>query len=83
MGTTSFGKGIVQTLLPLVDGSAIKITTAHYYSPSGFDLHGVGLEPDVEIPFVYPEELEEDEELTDEMDNQLQKGMEVLQEMMK
>lgn len=83
VGTTSFGKGIVQTLLPLGDGSAIKITTAHYYSPSGFDLHGVGLEPDVEIPFEYPEELEEDEELTDEMDNQLQKGMEVLQEMMK
>lgn len=83
VGTTSFGKGIVQTLLPLGDGSAIKITTAHYYSPSGFDLHGVGLEPDVEIAFEYPEGLGEDEELTDEMDNQLQKGMEVLQGMMK
>lgn len=83
VGTTSFGKGIVQSLLPLGDGSAIKITTAHYYSPSGFDLHGVGLEPDVEIAFEYPEDLGEDEELTDEMDNQLQKGIEVLEEMMK
>lgn len=51
VGTTSFGKGIVQTLLPLGDGSAVKLTTAHYYSPSGFDLHGVGLEPDVEVEY--------------------------------
>ena len=51
VGTTTFGKGIVQTLLPLGDGSAVKLTTAHYYSPSGFDLHGVGLEPDVEIAY--------------------------------
>ena len=83
VGTTSFGKGIVQSLLPLGDGSAIKITTAHYYSPSGFDLHGVGLEPDVEIVFEYPEDLEEGEELTDAMDNQLQKGIEVLRGMIK
>ncbi len=51
VGTTTFGKGIVQTLLPLGDGSAVKLTTAHYYSPSGFDLHGIGLEPDVEIAY--------------------------------
>ena len=37
VGTTSYGKGIVQNLIPLGDGSAIKITTAHYYTPSGFD----------------------------------------------
>lgn len=81
VGTTSFGKGIVQTLIPLGDGSAVKLTTAHYYSPSGFDLHGIGLEPDVEIAFEYPEDLENGEELKDEDDNQLQKGMEVLREM--
>ncbi len=56
VGTTSFGKGIVQSLLPLGDGSAVKLTTAHYYSPSGFDLHGVGLEPDVEVEYEYPQE---------------------------
>ena len=49
VGTTSYGKGIVQNLIPLGDGSAIKITTAHYYTPSGFDLHGKGIEPDVEV----------------------------------
>lgn len=59
VGTTSFGKGIVQTLLPLGDGSAVKLTTAHYYSPSGFDLHGVGLEPDVEIAYELPKEDED------------------------
>ena len=37
VGTTSYGKGIVQNLIPLGDGSAIKLTTAHYYTPSGFD----------------------------------------------
>ena len=54
VGTTSFGKGIVQTLLPLGDGSAVKLTTAHYYSPSG-----VGLEPDVEIAYELPKEDED------------------------
>lgn len=54
VGTTTFGKGIVQTLLPLGDGSAVKLTTAHYYSPSGFDLHGIGLEPDVEVAYEPP-----------------------------
>lgn len=81
----------MRKFVKIITGPVLVITvlgiTLHHrstlYSPSGFDLHGVGLEPDVEIPFEYPEELGEDEELTDEMDNQLQKGMEVLQEMMK
>lgn len=81
VGTTSFGKGIVQTLLPLGDGSAIKLTTAHYYSPSGFDLHGVGLKPDEEIDFIYPESSGIGDEITELQDNQLQKAIEVLQEM--
>ncbi len=66
VGTTTFGKGIVQTLLPLGDGSAVKMTTAHYYSPSGYDLHGIGLEPDVEVAYEPPQtekaELKEEEE---------------------
>lgn len=92
VGTTTFGKGIVQTVFSLQDGSAIKITTAHYYSPSGFDLHGIGITPDVEIAYEIPERLlnfDSDEaassggviQLTDEDDNQLMKAKEVLQEM--
>ena len=66
VGTTTFGKGIVQTLLPLGDGSAVKLTTAHYYSPSGFDLHGIGLEPDVEIEYKTPEEASQKAEAATE-----------------
>lgn len=62
VGTTSFGKGIVQALLPLDDGSAVKVTIAHYYTPSGHDIHKKGLEPDVEI------ELELDEDLIGQYD---------------
>lgn len=80
VGTTTFGKGIVQNVIPFEDGSAIKLTTAHYYSPSGFDLHGVGIAPDVEIEFEIPEEVLEGKEFTDEDDNQLQKAIEVMKE---
>jgi len=46
LGTHSFGKGSVQTLMPLGDGRAIKLTTAHYFTPSGRSIHGKGIEPD-------------------------------------
>lgn len=49
MGTTSFGKGIVQSVIPFSDGSAIKITTSSYYTPSGVCIHGIGIEPDVVV----------------------------------
>ncbi len=47
MGTKSFGKGSVQTVIPLRDGSALRLTTSLYYTPSGKSIHGEGLEPDV------------------------------------
>ena len=47
MGTKTFGKGSVQTIIPLRDGSAIRLTTSTYYTPSGRSIHGEGLEPDV------------------------------------
>ena len=78
VGTTSYGKGIVQNLIPLGDGSAIKITTAHYYTPSGFDLHGKGIEPDVEVEL--NEELKTQAVVKPEEDNQLQKAVQVLKE---
>ncbi|MCR4779133.1 MAG: S41 family peptidase [Lachnospiraceae bacterium] len=49
VGTKSFGKGIVQTVIPLDDGSGIKITFAKYFSPKGTNIHGSGFEPDVEV----------------------------------
>ena len=76
VGTTSYGKGIVQNLIPLGDGSAIKITTAHYYTPSGFDLHGKGIEPDVTVEL--EESLKTQAVVEPEEDNQVQKAAEVL-----
>lgn len=77
VGTTTFGKGIVQHLIPLDDGTAIKLTTSHYFTPSGFDLHGKGIEPDVEIEL--EEELKTKISIEPEEDNQLQKAISVLQ----
>ncbi len=77
VGTTTFGKGIVQTILPLADGSGIKITTSSYYSPKGTNIHGTGIEPDVVCEFdseaYYGEE---------QFDNQLDRAKEVLKDMM-
>lgn len=49
IGTTTFGKGIVQSYYNLSDGSGLKITTAHYFTPAGHDIHGVGITPDIEV----------------------------------
>lgn len=78
VGTTSFGKGIVQTLVQLEDGSAVKMTVSHYYTPSGFDLHKKGLDPDEEIALEVPEEFKGAYELPLDQDNQVQKALEVL-----
>lgn len=43
IGTTTFGKGIVQTIFPLEDGDAVKLTTAKYFTPNGNYIHGVGI----------------------------------------
>ena len=78
VGTKTFGKGIVQNLIPLDNGTAIKMTTAHYYTPSGFDLHGKGIEPDVEVEL--EEKLKTQAVVKPEEDNQLQKAVQVLKE---
>lgn len=49
VGKTSFGKASVQTIIPLNDGSAIKLTTARYYTPNGRSIQGVGIDPDIEV----------------------------------
>ena len=66
LGTKTFGKGIVQSVIPLGDETAIKITTMHYYPPSGYDLHGVGVEPDEEV------EMKEGAAVGTDGDSQLQ-----------
>lgn len=50
IGRTTFGKGSVQTILPLSGGQAIKLTTSRYYSPSGVSIHERGIEPDIVLP---------------------------------
>lgn len=54
IGTKTFGKGVVQTIYPLPDGSAIKITTARYLTPSGRDINAVGISPDIAVNDVKP-----------------------------
>lgn len=49
VGTKTFGKGRVQTIMPLQDGSAVAITTAKYLTPSGTDIHKKGIEPDIKV----------------------------------
>ncbi len=49
IGTTSFGKGSVQTILPLSDGSGLRLTTAKYYTPKGKSIHTIGVQPDIVI----------------------------------
>lgn len=74
VGTTTFGKGIVQQIMSFRDGSAIKITISAYYTPNGNNIHGIGIEPDVVCEFdgtaYYGSE--------DHPDNQLEKAKEVL-----
>jgi len=47
IGTSTFGKGLVQTVMPLSKGRAIKLTTSRYYTPSGDSIHEIGIQPDV------------------------------------
>lgn len=82
VGETTYGKGIVQTTFPLSDGSAVKITTAKYYTPSGVCIQGVGVEPDYEIKalpdFELPYMASGTAELSDN-DIQLDKAVEILE----
>ncbi len=77
VGTQTFGKGIVQRIMPLEDGSGVKLTVSEYFTPNNINIHGIGIEPNVyvELPdeaLYGPENLEED--------TQLQKALEILAE---
>lgn len=73
VGTQSFGKGIVQSVMPLLDGSAIKLTVSNYFTPSGDSIHEVGIAPDVVVEL--DEALKGKPIITMEEDNQLQSAI--------
>lgn len=76
IGTQSYGKGIVQTVFKLSNQDAVKLTTAKYFTPKGNDIHGVGIAPDIELPYEYLDP--EGSEYEIQYDNQVQKAIEVL-----
>lgn len=66
VGTQTFGKGSVQTILPMPDGAGLRLTTARYYTPNGRSIQATGIIPDVEVPYVpYVEKSEENKALPD------------------
>lgn len=72
VGMTTYGKGVVQQLMDLGDGTCLKVTIAEYYTPSGRSINGTGVEPDVEVEYEYDEN-------NPDADNQLDKALEVVQ----
>ncbi|MBV8371030.1 MAG: S41 family peptidase [Candidatus Eremiobacteraeota bacterium] len=68
VGTKTFGKGVVQTIFPMPDGSAVKITTARYFTPKGRDINSVGIEPEIKSDLakgvkIRPGDLSQDPQL--------------------
>ncbi len=68
VGVTSFGKGSVQSVIPLPDGSGLRLTTSKYYTPSGVCIHGVGIKPDVVVERIYPPEDKKDNDKSKDID---------------
>ncbi len=75
IGTTTFGKGIVQRVLPLTDGTALKLTVSSYFTPKGNNIHGTGIEPDIEC------ELDGEAYYEEGVDNQLERAKEEIAKM--
>ena len=80
VGTQTFGKGIVQNVIPLGDGSAVKLTVSTYYTPLGRCIHGTGVTPDVVVELA--EELKQLAVIPMESDNQLQQAVSELKKKM-
>lgn len=76
VGTTTYGKGVVQNIFDLQDGTSVKLTVSEYFTPDGRNIDGKGIEPDVEVKYVYNEKNPTE-------DNQLEKAIEVTKEKMK
>ncbi|MGF0032075.1 S41 family peptidase [Bariatricus sp. SGI.154] len=73
VGTQSYGKGVVQQIFDLKDGTCVKLTIAEYFTPNGRNINGTGITPDVEVEY-------EKNENDPEADNQLEKAVEILKE---
>ena len=73
VGVTTYGKGVVQQLMNLGDGTCLKVTIAEYYTPNGRSINGKGVEPDVEVEYQYDEE-------NPKADNQLDQALSTVQE---
>ena len=76
IGTTTYGKGVVQNTIPFNDGSALKLTIASYYTPSGECIQGTGITPDVELEYEYSGDTSGEYDYY--LDNQVAKGIELL-----
>lgn len=77
IGTTTFGKGIVQRILPLTDGTALKLTISAYYTPNGNNIHGIGIDPDIECEF------DSEAYYENGVDNQLERAKQEISRMIK
>ena len=78
VGKTTYGKGIVQNIIRLSDGDAMKITTAKYFTPKGNDIHKIGVTPDVEVDYEYSGP--ENENYDKQYDSQFLKAVEIMKE---
>ncbi len=81
IGTKSFGKGVVQIFMPYRDGTGLKLTTSEYFTPSGVNIHGIGIEPDYVVELSEEYLNSEDTQLKD--DEQVQKAVEILKNELK
>ncbi len=76
IGTTSFGKGIVQKVIPLSDGTAVKLTISKYYTPQGRNIHGIGITPDIKVDL--SDDLKKQVVIPIDKDNQLQEAIKTI-----
>ena len=76
VGTTSFGKGIVQKVIPLSDGTAVKLTISKYFTPKGRNIHKTGIKPDIEVEL--DEEMQKEVIIPVDKDNQLQEAVKAI-----
>lgn len=77
VGKTTYGKGIVQEVIPLSDGDAVKLTTKKYFTPNGNYIHEVGVKPDVQVDYEYTGSLEESYDK--QYDSQFLKAVEIME----